>query len=203
MCERSFAWLRGLRVHYQPVRGYPEKIDSKRVEGFERILDTIISHTGGVQDATILDIGSNLGWFCFRLTDLGARTYGLELDSRRVEACKCLAQRDNYNYDNPMFLNENAAEWVVGKNYKWDWVILLNTIHHIFVWDEEKTWKMWNNLIDNSRGVFVMMRNSMKGWKLCDRPGDIGDAMVDRSNATGYDAYDPVHGRTIYVFRKD
>ena len=103
-CLKSLNWLRRLNVHYQPVKGYEEKIKPKRVEGFEKILKTMTDHIGDLEEIVILDIGSNLGYFCFKLTDLGARTIGVELNKNRVNACKCIASRDGYEDFNPQFV---------------------------------------------------------------------------------------------------
>jgi len=69
-CLKSLSWLRRLNKHYQPVKGYEEKITPERTEGFEKILKTMTDHIGDIEDKVILDIGSNLGYFCFKFTDL-------------------------------------------------------------------------------------------------------------------------------------
>lgn len=61
---------------------------------------------------------------------------------------------------------------------------------------------MFNYLIDNSRGVFIMMRNQIKTWKLCDKRNQIPEAVIRNSHATDYIDYGIVHGRNIYLFYK-
>jgi len=202
-CRQAFRWLRGLKKTYQPVGGTREKIDPERTQGFERIRDIMLSHMGEVEGKLILDIGSNLGWFCFEYAKLGARTIGVELNENRVRVCNCLKERDGFSEENPMFFSGDSVEWVLSRDYDYDWVILLNVFHHILLANEKDGWEMFDKLINNSRGVFVMMRNSLQTWRLCSTARNIPDAVLLQSAATDYKAYDQVHGRTIYVFWKE
>ncbi len=199
-CEKAFDWVSRLKKTYQPVKGFEHKIDSKRIEGFEKILGTITNHCGDVRDKSFLDIGSNLGYFCLELAKQGAQTFGVETDSRRVEVSKCLAKK--FDIETAMFFNEDAIWFVENTLVEFDYIILLNVFHHILVQDEERAWVMFNKLIDTSSGVFVMMRNSLKDWTLCDRKSEIPEAVVRVSNATNFVAYPAVHGRVIYFFYK-
>lgn len=202
-CLKSLNWLRRLNVHYQPVKGYEEKITPERTEGFKRILKTITDHIANCEDKVILDIGSNLGYFCFKLTDLGARTIGVELNDNRVSACKCVASRDGYEEFNPQFVSGDVVSWVLDKPYEYDYVVLLNVFHHILLHNEEGGWRMFNKLINTSKGIFVMMRNSLQTWRLCDTTGGIPEAVLEASDATHYTAYRAIHGRVIYVFWRE
>jgi len=202
-CERWFNWVEKLRVTYQPVKGFEHKIEEERIKGFERILKTITDHCGDVTGKSFLDIGSNLGYFCFHLTELGAQTTGIELDNRRTEFCKCIAARDGFDPANPYFLNGNVVEFVDNTSETFDYVLLLNVFHHILVHDEPGGWAMFNKLINIVDGIFVMMRNSYRYWSLCSHPRQIPEAIVATTSATNYKAYPPVHGRVIYVFWKE
>jgi len=200
-CEDAFKWLERLKKTYQPVEGYIDKIDPKRVEGFNRILDTFLAHCGDVSGKRFLDLGCNFGWFCLELAKRGAVTVGVERDVWRSRVSTCMAER--LGLENVTFFNCDAPEFVAGIGEGFDYVILLNVFHHILVPGEAEGWGMFNRLIDSSEGVFVMMRNQLKGWSLCgDRLG-IPDAVVDASHASGYVAYPPVHGRVIYFFYRD
>ena len=85
---------------------------------------------------------------------------------------------------------------------EFDYIILLNAFHHILVQDEERAWAMFNKLIESSDGVFVMMRNSLKNWRLCKTKAGIPQAVLDASDAMDYMRYPAVHGRAIYFFWK-
>ncbi len=200
-CEKAFDWVSRLKKTYQPVKGFEHKIAPKRIEGFEKILGTIINHCGDVRGKNFLDIGCNFGYFCLELAKRGGHTFGIDKDSRRIEVAKCLAKK--LDLDHIMFFNENAMEFVENTPVEFDYIILLNVFHHILVQDEERAWAMFNKLIDTSSGVFVMMRNSLKDWTLCDRKNEIPEAVVRVSNATNFVAYPAVHGRVIYLFWKE
>lgn len=204
--EAIFLWLSRLRKVYQPVRGFTDrhveegKITRARVEGFQRILDTILEVMGDPSGQRVVDIGSNLGYFCFGLSSRGAFTTGLERDSRRSELCRAISARTGFLPDNPRFLNVDAVEYLDGSEDRFDYVILLNVFHHILVNDEVGGWRMFNRLIEESNGVVVMMRNSLKGWKLCETKAGIPEAVVARSSATGFTRFPRVHGREVFLF---
>ncbi len=200
-CKKWFKWGKRLKKIYQPLKGFEEKTAPERVKGFEKILETIVTHCGEVKDKTFLDIGCNVGYFCFKLTDMGAKTIGLERDKKRNRLCRCVAKKEGYTPHNPLFLNVDAPQWVLTEKPEVDYVILLNTIHHLFVQDEEKTWMMFNWLIENTEGVFIMMRHSLKDWRLCKTAKEIPEAVIERSSATEYVEYPAVHRRKIYFFK--
>ena len=201
-CDDTFAWVKRIKKTYQPVEGFEDKIAPKRIEGFKKILATITDHCGETGGKSFLDLGCNFGYFCLELAKLGAITYGVERDRRRSDTSKCLAEK--LGLEGASFFNEDALKFVekLDNSKKIDYVILLNVFHHILVQDEARGWAMFNKLIDNSEGVFVMMRNNLKGWHLCDTRIKIPDAVVEASNATDYVVYPAVHGRVIYFFYK-
>lgn len=196
-------WLRKAKKTYQPVYGYMNKISAERVKGFETIRDTIIDHVGDVKGKRFLDIGCNTGYFCLELAYKGALTVGVDRNTHRIQVAKL--QTENY-YDvdlsrRTQFICGNIMNMELKKN-SFDYVILLNTIHHLFLQNEQETWGLFNRLIDYTGGVFIMMRNQLKTWSLCDRRLQIPDAVIEASHATDYVAYPPVHGRVIYFFYK-
>lgn len=198
-CESALRWVSRLKKTYQPVEGFSDKIDSERVEGFKRILDTLLQHCGNVNGKSFLDVGSNLGYFCLELAKRGAKTLGIERDSRRVKVAQCLADKNGLD---ATFLGGDVLCFVGEASARFDYVILLNVFHHILVQDEVRGWKMFNKLIETTGGVFVMMRNSLKGWSLCDTERGIPQAVLDASGATDFIEYSAVHGRGIYFFWK-
>lgn len=200
-------WLDRRGKHYQPISGFEEeyiekgKITKERVEGFKRILDSIISGMGTVDGETVLDIGSNLGYFCFELTKRGARTIGVERNVRYADASKAISKRLGCEEDNPQFIAGDIIGWLEVNEHKFDYVLLLNVFHHILVADEGKAWEMFNGLLDTTKGIFIMMRSKLKDWSL-KYTRDIPKSILEQSDATEYETFDRVHGRTIYLFRK-
>lgn len=199
-CAEAYRWVGRLKKTYQPVEGFPDKIDSERVEGFKRILDTLLQHCGNVNGKSFLDVGSNLGYFCLELAKRGAKTLGIERDKRRIQVAQCLAEKNGL--DGAAFHCGDVLPFVEDNEVRYDYVILLNVFHHLLVQDEGAGWRMFNKLIDVSGGVFVMMRNSLKGWSLCDTEQGIPQAVLGVSDATDFVTYPAVHGRVIYFFWK-
>ena len=200
-CDKLYKWAYGLKTIYQPLKGFEEKTAPERVRGFEEILKNITRHCGDVTGRRFLDIGANVGYFCFQLTDMGAETIAVERDTRRSQLSQCVATQYGYN-DNPRFVNAAANKWIQDNKPRVDYVIWINTIHHMFVQDEQATWDTFNWLIENTNGVFIMMRNSLKDWRLCDSASEIPEAVINCSSASKYVAYQRVHGRVIYFFSK-
>jgi len=204
-------YLDRLRKHYQPIYGFEKeyikkgKITQKRVEGYYDIM-YIIHHsimwkeTPFARELGILDIGCNLGYFCFWFASLGCDVVGLDLDKRRIEICEEIKEKTGF-ICSPTFINENVLDWLRETIMTFDYVLLLNTFHHILVRDEEKGWWMFNKLLDRSKGIYVMMRSSYKGWKL-KYPKNIPKSILEQSDANHFEALDRVHGRTIYFFSK-
>ena len=199
-CETWLDWGKRAKKLYQPLKGYEEKTASSRVKGFEKILDTILTHCGDVEGTRFLDIGANVGYFCFQLTDRGSITTAVERDIKRSNLSRCVAIKEEYDKDNPCFVNMDAPTYVLTEKPDVDYVILLNTFHHILLQDETRAWEMFNWLINNTNGVFIMMRNQLKSWRLCDTRVEIPEAVLEQSDATEYKEYPAVHGRVIYFF---
>lgn len=198
MSNNPLKWVGGLKETYQPVEGFPDKITPERVEAFKKILGAIANHIGNVEGRRIIDIGSNFGYFCLELGKLGAITTGYELDKRRVDVARYMAEKDELT--NTMFVSGNAVQNILWGKPPCDYALILNTIHHLFLQDEVGTWEMFNYLIDNSNGVFVMMRNELKSWKLCDKRRHIPDAVLQHSDAKQYKGLGNFLGRTLYAF---
>ena len=192
-------WVERLNETYQPVEGFSDKIKPERVEGFKKILDVIVKHVGDVREKGFLDIGCNFGYFALELAKMGAYTVGYEHDKRRTDVARYFADKHNLN---AIFVTGDAVEIINETKPTADYIILLNTIHHLFLQNEGETWKMFNHLIDNSKGIFIMMRNQLKTWKLCDKRIDIPESVISKSHATNYIDYGVVHGRNIYFFYK-
>ena len=131
-CDAAFKWVGRLKKTYQPVPGFEDKIDQRRVDGFQRILDTILGHCAEGGGKSFLDVGSNFGYFCLELAKRGARTCGVETDSRRVDVARCIAERSGLD---ATFLCGDAMKFVMGSSAEFDYVILLNVFHHILVQD--------------------------------------------------------------------
>lgn len=199
-CGDVFDWVSRLKKTYQPVEGFGDKIAPARVEGFKKILDALLQHCGDVEGKSFLDIGSNFGYFCLELAKRGAVTHGIERDSRRSTASQCMALK--LGLEDAHFSNEDALEFVKTTAETFDYVILLNVFHHVLVQDEAGGWEMFNKLVENTEGVFIMMRNALKGWKLCDGRTQIPQSILNASNATDFVAYPAVHGRVVYFFWK-
>ena len=205
-CKAPMKWLDRVGKHYQPIFGFVEeyvekgKIKRERVDGFKKILGTILGHCGDVGGKSFLDVGSNLGYFCLELANRGASVIGVERDGRRTGVAKCLAE--HARLDEAAFHGGDVLAFIEDNDDRYDYVILLNVFHHILLQDEERGWVMFNKLLASSNGVFVMMRNSLKSWKLCDNKAQIPLAVLEASDATGFVAYPAVHGRVIYFFYK-
>lgn len=207
-CKDSFKWLDTLNKHYQPIYGFEEdylkkgKITEERINGFNNILKSIMEVTGDGKGKRILDIGSNLGWFSFMFSEMGADSIGLELDSNRVKVCDAIKDKMGLR-DTPQFWSGDAKQWLKDNpDIRFDYVLILNTIHHMFAQDEQGTWEMFNDLLNISNGIFIMMRSSIGGWSL-KYPHDIPRSILEQSEATNFKTLDRVHGRTIYFFYKN
>jgi 2-polyprenyl-3-methyl-5-hydroxy-6-metoxy-1,4-benzoquinol methylase len=79
----------------------------------------------------VLDIGCNIGYFCFKLADQGAICYGIDHDPDSIELANLFKKYKNY--DNVHFFkskfNKNFVEKILEKNLKFDIIIFFSVIH--------------------------------------------------------------------------
>jgi len=190
------------KTQYQPIIGFEHLTSTKLKIDYDTILN-VITDFADVTGKNFLDVGCSFGYFCFRLSNMGAYTIGIDINSDFITICKCLSKYYRFKIDNPLFLNIDIHSYEINKV---DYVLLLNIFHHFLVQDERKAWITFNELINSSKAVFVMMRPNWTqyDWKFGDgTQNGIGDEILSRSDATWFLKYHAVLRRNIYVFGGD
>jgi len=191
--------LKNITTTYQPIDGFPHTTTDLRKKGFKTILNTIVEYTGNPKGLKFLDVGCCFGYFCFQLEKMGAYVDGVDISLGRINTCQALKKYYKLSDKTINFYNSDMNERIESLK-KVDYIIMLNMFHHMLVKDEKKSWETFNKLLNKSKAIFVMMRNSYGKWEMCRHHNEIGDAVVKNSDATWYKVLGRVHGRIIYVF---
>ena len=101
------------------------------------ILDSI-----DVENKTILDIGTNVGWFCFNLEDNGAITKGVDFDKDKISFNILLSEIFNRK---SIFEYKNVNIEYLNSISKYDIIIALSILHLYFT-QHKVTKEYWEKL---------------------------------------------------------
>lgn len=103
--------------------------DGNKARGVDYIFD---SFSGSLQIAgsSVLDLGCAGGGVSFRASALGAElVVGVERDERKLVQAKLIASQNDV--DNITFFSESICEFLGRSERQFDYVFLLNIIHHL------------------------------------------------------------------------
>lgn len=125
------------KLLYQPVY-HPDFDDWKIDRGCLDRWNIIKQHVENVKGKRVLDIGSNMGYFCERFTDLGARVVGIDPNPVRVQASRMFSEYHGYT-EPPLYYCEKFEEHLEDEDY--DLVLLLSLIHHYIRRNPDEAWK--------------------------------------------------------------
>lgn len=93
---------------------------------FELIKKHLSVHEGTFK-GTLLDIGTNLGYFCHKMEDLGFDCYGIEKNMYYVYFLKKLRKAENKRFK---IIQKSIFSYNKGKELKFDVVLALFIFHH-------------------------------------------------------------------------
>lgn len=119
---------------YQPIPlpGFEETFNycgRKCIDRLEFIIDTIAKKFDN-RKIKILDIGCNMGYFCFELAKLGHDVTGIDIDQKRIDELSFL--NTYYNETNlPQFKCQKLDNINVFNFIEYDLVICCSVIHHL------------------------------------------------------------------------
>lgn len=180
--------------------------------GFEGILKIILSVcNGNVKDKTFLEVGPSKSYLLYRLTSMGAKTIGVDVDQENLDVGRLLGGINGFKWNNPLLITMDIQEYLPDIP-KVDYVLMFNILHHLLVNEGAKRgWQIFNTLLDNCKAMFTMVRAEWERppnihLSISKNQRDLGDAIKQKTNATWYIDYGllPVrwYGRHVYVFGK-
>ena len=93
-------------------------------------LNLIIKHEKKFKNKRILDLGSSLGFYCFSISQLGAKEcIGIDADLKSIEICNLIKKL--YHIENIKFIKSFITPQEIKKIGKTDITIFFSTFHHI------------------------------------------------------------------------
>lgn len=128
---------------YQPII-HPDLVDMPHQEDHcQEVFNAIQPHLGKKR-GVLLDIGSNLGFFCHKFEDLGYRCYAVEQDRTTFQILEKVKIAENKKFE---AINKSIFEVEVIKNTKFDVVLALNVFHHFL--KSKTAFNQFKNLLKN------------------------------------------------------
>ena len=109
-------------------------IKSRRDINDERLKLMLLN--GDFKEKKVLDIGCNIGYFCFKLANEGATCYGVDFDKDSIELAKMLSEYKgikNVNFYDEKF-DENFVEKILYETNGVD-VIILTSVNHWLLYE--------------------------------------------------------------------
>jgi len=124
-------------IYFDPCKKFERRDpDTKKIQMANRnCLDRygfLYKKLNDGKDRSLLDIGSDAGWFCYALQEKGFKTTGVEFDPKKVEFCKMLS--GIFVSDNePIFKDANFNLEYVKKMQNYDVILALSVLHwHLY-----------------------------------------------------------------------
>ena len=125
----------GMLYQEIPFAGY-EELPAHRTHSAERV--QLVSDRLELSGKKVLDIGCNIGYFCFEFARLGATCWGIDYDEDAIFVAQSL--KHIHGIENVYFsartLSAETISWLLSQAGQFD-VILLNSVVH---------WLLYNNL---------------------------------------------------------
>lgn len=115
------------RLPYQPLP-WLGLVDADRATGTEARWKEIEKIAKDHHIKTAMDLGSNVGYFCFRLSELGIGTIGFEMSGRFYRLA--LQAAETFSTNRPMFINHMMTPEDKHALPTVDMVLVLSVWHH-------------------------------------------------------------------------
>ncbi|MEC5382426.1 class I SAM-dependent methyltransferase [Aurantimonas sp. C2-6-R+9] len=124
----SQPWNHRFELPFGVVTSNAEQVShGKNLVKWDRI-NPILDEMGVAQNS-VLDLGSNEGFFSFALADRGCRVVGVDVDSKRIEKANYI--KEILGYDNVNFENINVYSPDFERMERFDIVLCLGVVHRV------------------------------------------------------------------------
>lgn len=120
------------------------------------IHQTIEGAIGGFSGKKILDVGSNIGHFCFLFVEDGAEVLGIEREKMKVEAALAIASIKHYK--GIYFVCDKIENFIENRNIDdFNLTNMLNVFDHMIREDNKRAWNTLNKISELSDKLTLMM----------------------------------------------
>lgn len=142
--------------HEIPFDGY-EEVQTHRKSSLKRL--EAMTNNIDLDGKKILDIGCNIGYFCFSLAEKGAKCWGLDYDEQAIyiaNSLKNIHQVKNCTFKSGSF-NDEVIEELIEDAGSFDILILNSVIHWLYLEyrSENRISKLLNKILDTGCSLIV------------------------------------------------
>ena len=184
--------LYGKKLTYQPAE-HPDFGDWEVDRQCSDRWNLIKPYLGDISGKEVVDIGCNLGWFCRRLAESGAKVVGLEPEVPVWKMSRRISNFNGFTEDNPLLLPTRFEDYF--KNHEADVTLMLSVVHHYFRKNEMEGWKALKLISEKSEKLILELGTN-------NLPFEWSPELV--SKHTQYAKFDTIQERErpIYLFSR-
>tara|TARA_B100000287_G_scaffold435165_1_gene502204 strand:- start:2264 stop:3430 length:1167 start_codon:yes stop_codon:yes gene_type:complete len=154
---KPYSWL-----NYQPINlpGYEETVPLRGRDCFNRS-EAILNHLDTVVEnperMSIVDWGSNLGFFCFEAARKGYKASGVDENKEFVDICSFLSSDTKLPLQHkPEFFLDSLNKDNISK-YPADIAFCFSVLHHIVAKDRGKAWRLMDAFAEAYPMAYIEM----------------------------------------------
>lgn len=141
LIEKEYQSLKDVHepIFFEEYRDVPKKETDENDPNFGKLVPAnrmcfdrgkiIYDEIQDFDNLKILDLGCNVGWFCFFLDEKGALCHGVDFDKDKIEFCKMLNDAQNRNCK---FEHNNICKEYIENLENYDLVLALSILHLFF-----------------------------------------------------------------------
>ena len=141
--------------NYQPIplEGYEETIPLAGRNCFDRT-NKILQHISENfdSDVSIVDFGSNLGFFVFEAAKKGYKSFGVDSNKKFIDVSNYLSRESGLKHQPPFYQDTLKLDTV--ENYKADICFIFSVLHHI---EKKDRYKLLQKISNFYRGCYIEM----------------------------------------------
>lgn len=140
---------------YQPIYPNFNGCDARKRDIFNQRWEAILGELSEFKEGSALDIGCNIGFFSFKLNELGYYVEGIDADPSNVFFCNSLIE--HLGLENISFQKGSFDEARASHMPSFDVVLCLSVFHHVIRANgDEKSRQILRDLIAKTRRVIFM-----------------------------------------------
>lgn len=193
--KRDAYILHNKKLLYQPI-DHPDFDDWKVHRICTDRFSSITRFVDSIEKKKVLDIGCHTGWFCHKLTRMGARVVGVDTDRTRINIAKKLSIYHGLSLNNPQLLRSRFEKYLETTNQQFDFILFLSLLQHYLRKSIARAWDAVDLISNYTNLMFLDIEEKRLPVKWAP------ELILEHSNFT---KYTELRGdrRPLYAFLKE